>query len=393
MNKFDDIRPYSDDEVRPVMDRVMQDGEFKRAMARLIFPRLGKLWPGLIAPIVGWYVRRQFSDANTVRDMQAVIERYMARMMDHTMDGLSVSGTEKLDPKLSYLFVSNHRDIAMDPAFVNWVLWHNGFDTPRLAIGDNLLTKPYASDLMRLNKSFLVNRSATGNKEKFKALKHLSEYLHFSIVDERASIWIAQREGRAKDGLDRTNPAIVKMFTMAKPKDQHFGDYIQQLRIVPVSISYEWDPCDEAKAHERFVIKRDGRYQKGQHEDVLNIAKGIAGTKGHVHVAFGEVLGGGFNDADEVAAEIDRQVIDNFVLQPSNCLAYKALHGQVPALRVGEKQVPFKEDNCKQEAHLFAERLRKVKPAHRALVREMYANPIVSKLELAGEGLPIAKSA
>ena len=231
-----------------------------------------------------------------------------------------------------------------------------------------------------MNKSFIVNRSAKGNKEKFKALKHLSEYIHYSITEERSSIWIAQREGRAKDGVDRTNPAIVKMFAMAKTKDQNFADYIRELHIVPVSISYEWDPCDEAKAHERHVIKETGSYKKGPQEDVINIAKGIAGTKGNVHVAFGDELVADFNDADEVANEIDQQVINNFVLQPSNCLAYKAMYGNLPELTVGADHIPFSEERFKQDAHQFAERLRKVKPKFRAYVREMYANPIVSKL-------------
>jgi len=214
-----------------------------------------------------------------------------------------------------------------------------------------LLTKPLASDIMRLNKSFIVNRSATGNKEKFKALKHLSEYIHYSIVEEKANIWIAQREGRAKDGVDRTNPASIKMFAMNKPKEQPFADYIRELHIVPVSISYEWDPCDEAKAHERYVIKHEGSYKKGPQEDVINIAKGIAGTKGHVHVAFGDELIDDYADADAVADEIDRQIIDNFILQPSNCFAYKAVHGQFPQVSVGKGQVPFTEEAFKRDGH------------------------------------------
>ncbi len=380
MNKFDDIRPYYDSEVKDVVARVLKDPDFKRTVTRLRFPTLSKVFPGLLAPIVGWYVQRQLHDAETVRDLQEVEEGYMATMMSNTMAGLSASGIEKLDKNKAYLFISNHRDIAMDPGFVNWVLYQHDLDTPRLAIGDNLLTTPFASDLMRLNKSFIVNRSAKGNKEKFKALKHLSEYIYFSIVEEHANIWIAQREGRAKDGVDRTNPATIKMFAMNKPKDQLFADYIRELHIVPVSISYEWDPCDEAKARERYTIKETGSYKKGPQEDVINIAKGIAGTKGHVHVAFGDELVADFSDAEEVAAEIDRQIIHNFVLQPSNLIAYEAIHGEIPNLPVGAKQVPYDEQRFKKEALQFAERLRKVKPKFRAFVREMYANPVVSKL-------------
>ena len=136
-----------------------------------------------------------------------------------------------------YLFISNHRDIAMDPAFVNWVLYQNGFKTLRIAIGDNLLTKPFASDLMRLNKCFIVNRSATSPREKLKAAKKLSAYMHHSLTQDKSNLWIAQREGRAKDSLDITNPAIISMLALNKPKQEAFGDYIASLNIVPVSIS------------------------------------------------------------------------------------------------------------------------------------------------------------
>lgn len=380
MNKFDDIRPFHDSEVSDVLARVLQDNEFKRVVTRLRFPSLGKLFPAILAPIVGWYVAKELQGAKTLDDIQEVEEGYMAKMMSHTMDGLSASGIEKLRSDRSYLFVSNHRDIAMDPGFVNWVCYQHNIQTPRLAIGDNLLTKPFASDLMRLNKSFIVNRSAKGNKEKYKAMKQLSEYLHYSIVEEKANIWIAQREGRAKDGLDKTNTATVKMFAMNKSKDQSFADYIRELHIVPVSISYEWDPCDEDKARERYVIKNEGSYQKGEQEDVTTIAKGIAGTKGHVHVSFGDELVDDFEDADAVAAEIDRQVINNYVLQPSNCLAYKAIYGKSPEVTVGQAQIPFQEDKFKEQAHFFADRLRKVQPQYRNFVREMYANPVQSQL-------------
>jgi hypothetical protein len=383
MDRFDDIRPYNDDEVRPTLDRVLNDGDFRRAIARLCYPKLARLLPASVGWVVGWYVKRQLRDARTVADVQNVLEKYMSRMMGQTMQGLTSSGLDRLDHSQAHLFVSNHRDIAMDPAFVDWVLYINHQDTVRIAIGDNLLTMPFASDVMRLNKSFIVNRSAKGNKEKFKALKHLSDYIHHSITVDRADCWIAQRQGRAKDGLDRTETALMKMFAMNRPKEQSFGDYSRELNIVPVSISYEWDPCDEAKARERYHQATFGGYRKGEHEDVFNIAQGIAGVKGHVHIAFGEQLTGYYNDADELAAEIDRQVIQNYVLQPSNCFAYKAIYGELPDVVVRSEGIPFREQDFRHEARQFARRLRAIAPKYRRYVREMYANPIVSKLEWA----------
>ncbi|MCW8196323.1 cytochrome C oxidase Cbb3 [Proteobacteria bacterium 005FR1] len=381
MDKFDDIRPYNDDEVRPTLERILNDSDFRRAIARLRFPKLGKLLPAPVGAAVGWYVKRQLRDAYTVKDVQEVVQTYMERMMGQTMNGLTSSGLNKLSPDQAYLFVSNHRDIALDPAFVDWVLHMNKRETVRIAIGDNLLTMPFASDMMRLNKSFIVNRSAKGNKEKFRALKHLSDYIHHSITVDKASCWIAQRQGRAKDGIDRTETALMKMFAMNKPKEQGFADYIRELKIVPVSISYEWDPCDAAKARERYQQATFGSYQKGEHEDVFNIAQGIAGVKGRVHIAFGDPLVGDFQDADELATEIDRQVIGNYVLEPSNCFAYMALYGEVPKVNVGSEQVPFRERDFRQEHRQFIERLRAIEPKYRRYVREMYANPVVSKLQ------------
>lgn len=382
MDKFDDIRPYNDDEVRPVLDRVLNDGDFRRAIARLRFPRLSKWFPGPIGAAVGWYVKRELRDANTIRDVQLVVQKYMESMMGRTVTALTSSGLEKLDHSRAYLFVSNHRDIAMDPAFVDWVLHMNNQDTVRIAIGDNLLTMPFASDVMRLNKSFIVKRSAKGNKEKFRALKQLSEYIHHSITVDKADCWIAQRQGRAKDGVDRTETALMKMFAMNRPKSQDFADYIRELNIVPVSISYEWDPCDEAKARELYHLQTFGEYTKAEHEDVYNIARGVAGVKGHVHIAFGEPLTGDYHSADELAEEIDRQIIGNYVLQPSNCFAYRAIYGQVPDVVVRAEGIPFREEDFPEEARFFTERLRCIEPKYRSFVRHMYANPVVSKLEL-----------
>jgi len=247
--------------------------------------------------------------------------------------------------------------------------------TVRIAIGDNLLTKPYASDLMRLNKSFLVNRSETAPKKLLVALKKLSAYIHFSIADEKANIWIAQREGRAKDGLDRTEPAIIKMITLAKPKDVSFADYIRSLRIVPVSISYEWDPCDIAKANELHAKRSQGSYQKGEHEDVQSIALGISGFKGHVHVAFGDVLEDEFQDADAVAAELDRQILKNYRLHATNYAAHE--------LVAREKDYELSKNliikDLDEKRSLFEKRIKHCPEQSRDLFIAMYANPISSK--------------
>src|SRR5690606_9915307 len=297
---------------------------------RLKFPRAHRAFAWLLEPLVQRVLKQQLAHVNSVLDFQHVVEKYLTAMIDSTTTTLTVSGLEQLDPQQAYLFVSNHRDITMDPAFVNWSLYHNDCNTLRIAIGDNLLTKPYVADLMRLNKSFIVNRSAKAPREKLKAAKHLSAYIYHSIVNENHNIWIAQREGRAKDGCDKTNSAVVGMFTLARAKTTEFKDYIRSLNIVPVSISYELDPCDEAKARELHYQRTTGSYKKQEHEDVKSIALGITGQKGHVHVAFGRVMHADYQDTDDVVEELDRQILQNYVLHSSNCFAYQALHGTAP---------------------------------------------------------------
>ncbi|MGH1372835.1 MAG: 1-acyl-sn-glycerol-3-phosphate acyltransferase [Cellvibrionaceae bacterium] len=380
MTKFDDIRPYNDAEVAPAIERVLADPELISAVSKLRFPQLANYLPWLLKPLIRRVLKNQLKGVQSVEQLQDIVAHYLGNMIDERVSELTFSGLEKLDPKKSYLFVSNHRDIAMDPAFVNWVLHQNGHQTVRIAIGDNLLTKPYVSDLMRLNKSFIVVRSAVGAREKYKAAKHLSSYIHHSIVDESNSIWIAQREGRAKDGLDATNTAIVSMIALSKPKKVDFSEFINELNIVPVSLSYEWDPCDAAKSNELYHQSEHGSYEKDEHEDVASIAAGISGEKGHVHVAFGDVLQGDYENADQVAAEIDRQVWQNYVQHPSNHLAYQMLHKADVELPVSAQNKSFCSTYYLAEQQELVRRLDAVPATQRELFLGIYANPVVSQL-------------
>jgi hypothetical protein len=182
----------------------------------------------------------------------------------------------------------------------------------RIAVGDNLLKKEWVADLIRLNKCFIVRRSAPDRREKLAAAKLLSEYIFHTLNVDRQHIWIAQREGRAKDGNDITNPAIISMLTINKPKDESFSDYLCHLRIVPVSISYEFDPCDISKAKELHQIDILGTYDKPDNEDMRSIVNGITGQKGRVHVHFSKVISTGFENAKQVAEHIDQQILAGF---------------------------------------------------------------------------------
>jgi len=381
---FADIRPYHDDEVRPVLDRLLLDSEFLENLAKLRLPQLTARFPGLVRPIVRWILRRELKGIDNVYTLQTLVKKYMDRMIESSTDQFTISGLAELDAQQPYLFMSNHRDIALDPAFVSYALYHNDHDTVRIAIGDNLLSKPFAADLMRLNKSFIVKRSLTGPRQILAAYKNLSAYIRNSIENEHSSIWIAQREGRAKDGIDSTEPAIIKMLTMAQDKaSESFADFVNRLHIVPIAISYEYDPCDGAKARELYERATQGSYQKAEHEDLKSIALGITGTKGDVHVSFGKPLCGEFATPDAVAAEVDRQVIADYVLHPTNFFAYKILYGNYPDLPCGAKREVFREHEHQLVQAQFAQRIDAIPEAHRPYALAIYANPVVSKLNYA----------
>ena len=229
MGQFDEIRPYNDDEVKPVLAELLADEELITAVASLRFGVWSKWLKPVIYPLVKTVLKKQLKQVNSIKELQSLVKRYMDGMVAKTTTSCTVSGLEKLDPNQAYLFISNHRDIALDPAFVNYAFYHNGFEMVRIAIGDNLLTKPYVSHLMRLNKSFIVNRSAKG-RAMLAAYKQLSQYIRFSLQEEIHSVWIAQREGRAKDGNDKTEPAMIKMVGMSQNKKQEsFAELVCKL--------------------------------------------------------------------------------------------------------------------------------------------------------------------
>ena len=390
--EFNAIRPFHDGEVSAVLERLKQDKEFLSAISKLKFAKLSGLFGSslgwLLNPLVRWGLARQFSKIASVEAFQLAIEPYLRKQLDASAEHLSVSGLEQLDINKRYVFISNHRDIAMDPAMVNWQLHQNGHDTLRIAIGDNLLSKPYVSDLMRLNKSFIVQRSASSAREKFKAAKLLSNYIYHSVVNDKQSVWIAQREGRAKNGYDLTNQAVLSMIMMAKPKNRGLGEYLRELNIVPVAISYEFDPCDLAKAVEVIAKETEGDYEKSEHEDVQSIAAGIEGQKGDIHVHFGQPLDSEYESIEEVTAEIDTKIHGGYVLHLTNILAWQTLY-QRPLNALAGLAVTAKAlDVMSQDAALlldetrplFNTRISTMPEPYRTKVLQAYAKPVDVKL-------------
>ncbi|TWI54897.1 glycerol-3-phosphate acyltransferase [Pseudomonas duriflava] len=381
MGEFEAIRPFNDAEVPAVLARLIADDQFIGILTRYRFPRLSGPLGWLMKPVLRHRLRQEITGINSVGALQDKLEPYVDRTIEKATDGVTYSGLEQLRSGSAYLFLANHRDIVMDPAFVNYAVYHAGLPTPRIAIGDNLLQKPFVSDLMRLNKSFIVHRSLSGRREKLAAYQTLSAYINHSIRHDGQSIWIAQAEGRAKDGDDRTDSAILKMFHMGC-KDEPFADMVKALHIVPVSISYEYDPCDLAKARELYIRETTGTYSKEPGEDDVSIALGITGYKGRVHVEFGEMLSGEYPDAKQLAVEVDRRIIMNYRLFPANHLAYERWDGRDEGLAVPAASTLFPAEELAEAREKWQGRLDDCPAEYRPHLIRQYAQPVLNKYRL-----------
>lgn len=378
MEGFNEIRPYHDEEVSGAIGRLLTDQAFIDFLVRFQAPRMGRWFPWLARQWARNRLRAEFGSAQSVDDLQTRLYPHVDNLIHHTVTELTVSGLEKLDPGRTHLFISNHRDIVFDPTLVNYVLKQRGLETTRIAIGDNLLKNPVAAEMMRLNKSFVVKRNLSSPREMRDVYFTLSSYIGHSL-ETGHPVWIAQREGRAKDGIDRTDPAIIKMFFMARKQEKAaFDQVIRDMNIVPVSIAYEFDPCEQAKARELEALTRTGTYVKGENEDLDSIVQGITGAKGRVHLAFGEPLSATFESAKAVAAAVDEQVVGLYRLFPSNYRAYALLRESEPELALE----PLDADEAKMQCTEFEQRLAACREPLRPYVLRMYANPVISRQQL-----------
>ncbi len=381
---FDEIRPYRDDEARDVLQRTIRDPELLTAVRRLLLPSWSQPLASVLDPVLGLYLRWQASKVNSVSDLQAVMEKYLVHAVDTTTAGFTVSGLQHVPRDRACLFIGNHRDIALDPAFMSLSLHRCGLNTCRIAIGDNLLSKPFVADLLRLNKCFIVNRSATGNRQLLKTYQQLSQFIEHSIKTEATSVWLAQREGRAKDCDDRTEPAVLKMLHMSgKKAGRSLAEHLGTLCVIPVSIAYEFDPCDVMKAEELLAIKSGTKYSKSEHEDVASIGRGVSGEKGRVHLAFCPPLDCHSESAEHIAREIDASLHRHYQLQPSNLLAYEQLGHTAPQWL--QEQVYGKSASpqwLESKLKEFTQRIQPLARDKRDTILAMYAQPVINRLAL-----------
>lgn len=322
-SKYDDIRPFEPSELQDVYQRLLSNEQFKQV--------LGYLYPDVPIEVIG----AKMKECKTNLEFQlAFCYGFLKKLMLKASTGWEMD-TKDVDVNKRYTFVSNHRDIVLDSALLDVLLYDAGFKTTcEIAIGDNLLSLPWVKDLVRLNKSFIVKRSLSP-REMLLASKKMAEYMHFVINEKSDNIWIAQREGRAKDSNDRTQPSILKMMAMGGEGTP--VERLLQLHIVPLAISYEYDPCDYLKAAE-FQLKRDiAGWKKSAADDVNSMRTGIMGYKGHVHYHCAPCIDGYLKNLspnipktkvfDVIAEHIDKEIFRNYHLYPSNYIALDTLNG------------------------------------------------------------------
>ncbi|HEX7037695.1 MAG TPA: 1-acyl-sn-glycerol-3-phosphate acyltransferase [Pseudomonadales bacterium] len=338
MQNFESIRPYRDDEVAGVIRRLSHDPALLRAAAAFFAPRLSRLAPWVAQRLAGHTIRRRTAKLDSVHAVQLWLAGYMARVIRDTIHELTVEGMEHVPHGRPHLFLSNHRDIVMDSALLNYLLHQAGHRTARAAVGNNLLSEPFAADLMRLNKSFVVERDVAGTKAMYQAMNRTSSYIRHSL-EEGESVWIAQRGGRTKDGFDRTDPALLKMLSLAHRKElRRFDELLDRVSLVPVAVSYELDPCDRRKAHELYRIARDGHYRKEPGEDLASMVDGIVGYKARVHFRLAPPLEGDFPDPDAMAAALDRIIVGGMRVYPTHVEAARRLG--IPCADSAEPPLP-----------------------------------------------------
>lgn len=321
---FEDIRPLNQDEVQAAIEELLASEEFRHAL-RYVKPDLD--WDQLSAAMRACKTKEQFKSTLAYDAVMTVAKK--------TTFSLTISGRSRLpEGKPACTFISNHRDIVLDASFLNVMLYDVGYGMTQVAIGDNLLIRPWIKTFVRLNNSFIVKRGVSV-RQMLEVSGTLSAYINHTIKDTKESIWIAQREGRAKDSNDRTQPSVLKMLCMAGGKDI-IGN-LKSLNIVPVAISYEFDPCDYLKAQE-FQLKRDNpEYHKTQRDDLLNMETGILNNKGRVHFTISQLINDQLDQLDPnmdrnelfaaVASIIDKEIYHHYRFYPNNYVAYDLLSG------------------------------------------------------------------
>jgi len=378
--EFDDIRPYYDPEINAALNRIVEVPEFRKILD-FLFP--GKDSDQIIDGL------RQIHSA--LEFQKQFMHPLVCSIVDKTSDGLTTSGFEYLTTGTPFLFVANHRDIVLDSAILQVKLLDFGHETSEITFGSNLMTNPFIIDLGKVNRMFKVYRG--GNRmELFRNSRILSAYIRHTITEKKTSAWIAQRNGRTKDGLDRTETGLLKMFNISGSND--FYSSFRDLNIVPLSISYEFEPCCAYKIREVSSLIHGIPYQKEPKEDLVSIITGITQHKGHIHLAACTSVNDLLQQIDEslnindkitkLASLIDSTIYDNYRLWPANFIAYDLL---TDSDRFSNRYSPDELNQFLSYMEMELSIFTGERNTERHLLLKMYANPVLNAGLVADEEL------
>lgn len=381
-NKFDfsDIAPYDDKVFHEKMEQLVREPGFLHAV-NYTMPKEDV--PVLIDELLRINTKYDFQ--------QHVMFPFLEMLAKKTTSGISMGGIKYLNPSLNYTFITNHRDIVLDASFLNLAFLRHGIPSSEIAIGNNLLIYDWITDLVRLNKSFIVKRN-TGLREGLEAAKKLSAYIHYTILDKHESVWIAQREGRAKDSSDHTQESLVKMLSIGGQGS--FIEKVKEINLMPIAISYEYDPNDYLKAREFLMRQRDPSFKKSQRDDLFSMETGLLQFKGKVHFQLTPRINarldqiGDFKDTNKsakyVCCLIDQAIHRSYEIFDINYVAYDMLYDTTRFARKYDEQTRDKVneyihsqldkidlDDITIEEHEFL----------KTMMLTMYANPLKNKLK------------
>ena len=373
--KFDGIRPYEDHELQEVIDRLFDDSSFSRNLKYLLghFPL--------------WMFRLYLKLFRTIDSFQAgVVIPWLNRILKKQSGSLDFDFDALAKDRQDVLFISNHRDIVLDPALMQYAARDAGIPYTRICVGSNLLTSRLIEDLMRSNRMIKVIRGI-GARELYLSSQRLSKYIRNSITSDEASVWIAQREGRTKDGLDITEQGILKMFDMSG--EGSFIENFKALNIIPVSISYEYEPCDSRKAREIYIKRHEGSYTKKHNEDLHSILTGLSQRKGHITLNVGQPIsaaeiestnGLSGNERYQALRHIlDERIVEGYTLYKTNYMGYDLMNNSSKYL--GVKYLPADLEEFKQYTeHKLGKLERRLdRKELRDIFWHIYGNPVAAK--------------
>lgn len=370
-SEFEDIRPYNDDEINAAMRRIASNKLFN-TMAEKLFPRAN-----------AEMLREKMSGISDTDTFQVeIMHPAIKNILKNSSTSFTFSGIENLDRNKAYLFISNHRDILLDAAILQVVLYENGYKTSGITFGSNLMSGQLAVDIGKANKMFKVEREGT-NAEIYHHSKRLSEYIRFSINHKNESVWIAQRNGRTKDGIDKTETGVVKMFSMSGPSD--FVTGFAELNIAPMTISYEYEPCDYLKTAELYQKELLGSYTKSSGEDLNSVLTGVVQQKGGIHITFSKPICKEEIEAisqennkmriAELAQIIDKRINPGFRLWKTNYIASDLLNNNN---EFADKYTPAQKDDFINYMNSQLGKIEGETVALRKIFLGIYANPITN---------------